>query len=140
SSRPRSTAHGTRPRNVSAPSSSGNPPCRAVLILPPARSSASSTTASMPRCCRCHAVDSPAIPAPTTTTRRESDTCPYSTRDRFAQTGVVVERLRTGEGQAQLARAGSRLDVEVVEDLEVVGRETGRAHEHAVDLAGGGQF
>src|SRR5437868_4026384 len=141
SSRHRSTAHGMRPRKVSGPTSTATPSCSLVRTLPPARFDASSTTASTPACCRYHAVASPAMPPPTTTTLRlASGMTEDGVGDGVAQARVVVERLGAGESEPELVGPGCGLDVEVVEDLQVVGREPRRTHEHALVLVEGGDL
>src|SRR5207249_825912 len=98
----------------------------------PTRSLASRTDTSTPARCRYHAVASPAMPPPTTTTTRcGSDTFEHGTGDGGRKARVVVQRLGAGEGDPELLGASGGLHVEVVEDLEVVGGEAGRAHEHA---------
>src|SRR5262245_16395494 len=47
--------------------------------------------------------------------------------------GVVVQRIDPVELEAQLGRALPRFDVDVPQDLEVVGDEPDRAKEHALD-------
>jgi hypothetical protein len=68
---------------------------------------------------------------------------PAAARTRSARAardgGVVAEGAGAGERQPDLGGAGGGHVVEVVEDLEVVGHETLRAHEHAVGSAGAGQ-
>ena len=129
--RHRSAAQGTRPRKVSGPTSRGSSPKVSVRTLPPTRSNASSTVTGTPASRRNHAVASPVMPAPTTVTRSGDIGVEHLAGQRVAEDGVVVERLGAGEGDAELLGALAGLDVEVVEDLQMVGDEPGRAHEHA---------
>lgn len=65
----RSSASGTRRRNISAPSSTGTPATSEIRSFPPTRSVDSTTETSTPSIASTRAAASPAMPPPTTTTR-----------------------------------------------------------------------
>ena len=85
---------------------------------------------------------SPAIPPPTTTTRRVIVVADAATMRR-ARAAITPRSSLTTDVRRKSSPRGvgtsARLDVEVVEHLEVVGDEAARAHQHAVDVAGSGQ-
>ena len=140
SSRQRSTAHGLRATNESAPVSRRTSPTIVLPSLPPARSDASRTVTSTPAAASRYAVVKPETPPPITTTRPASLISPAPPpgapgRPRRARRGTPGRRsacaVRSNRAPACSAIV-ARLDVQVVEDLQVIGDEAGGAHDHGV--------
>ena len=79
------------------------------------------------------------MPPPTTTTwlTGHGGSGEHPIGERADDDGIVVEHAGAGEGEAGLLGHLRRLDVEVVEHLEVVGHEALRAHAHPGGPAGG---
>src|ERR687895_2015011 len=67
--------------------------------------------------------------------RRYPKRLSYQRRERSDEGWIVVERLDPVELEPELGGTLSRLDIEVPEDLEVVGDEPDRTDEHALDAA-----
>src|SRR5215207_11424589 len=139
---------GTRARKASAASSTAPPAKGEVTISPPARPDASRTRTDAPRATPSQAAASPLTPPPTTTRSTSAPALtashpgrrpPHPVGQGGEHGGLVVDRRRAGEGEPQVGGEPGGVHVEVVEDLQVVGHEPLRAHEHALDPAGGGQ-
>src|SRR3954454_17146178 len=123
-----------------------------VWILPPVREPRSSTTTSISweRCLMVQAIESPAIPAPTTTTRlrwpdmrrpldRAGNTCSgnglrrgfhYQARQGLYEQRMAVQRRRTiVTGDSCRTRRVGKEHVHLVERLDVIRDERQRDHE-----------
>ena len=79
----------------------------------------------------------PVMPPPTTTIAVMARRRATRSASAPSTAGSSLSDAGAGEGQPDLGRHAARLDVEVVEHLEVVGHEPLRAHEHAVGPPGG---
>ena len=134
------------PRKASGPRSTARPATTAASTRPPSRSVASSTTTSRRRPTRVRAAGQlprrgqagdarrrarpPGARRAVTAPRpRRPAAVAHDSGQHGAEGRVGVEGGRTGERRCPLpSAAGPGLDVEVVEDLEVVGHEAHGAH------------
>src|SRR5262245_45699496 len=142
------SAHGFSERNESGPASTRNPPACSVAMVPPSRSRKSTTVSSRlidrsraSSTARCAAA-SPVMPPPTTTSfiADPSPQNPVNSHElgqHRDELGMIVDGRGAMELEPDVGGDSARLDVEVVEHLDVVAHEPDRHHDRvALALTG----
>src|SRR5216684_3242526 len=138
-----SSAQGFSERNESAPHSTRKPSRRSVWMVPPSRSEASkrlSSRSSPPSRASSQArwaAARPAMPPPTMASfMRERPSCrslPDEVGQHGDEEGMIIGGGGAVEAKAELVGDLARLDVEIVEDLDVIAHEADGGQDHVAD-------
>src|SRR5216684_3113568 len=138
-----SSAQGFSERNESAPHSTRKPSRRSVWMVPPSRSEASkrlSSRSSPPSRASSQArwaAARPAMPPPTMASfTRERPSCrslPDEVGQHGDEEGMIIGGGGAVEAKAELVGDLARLDVEIVEDLDVIAHEADGGQDHVAD-------